>query len=64
MGRWEWNGGVDGRLRVRDVKRLRVVDASVFPRTPGIFLVVSGFMVSEWASDLVEEDAGNDVCAA
>ena len=55
---------LDGDFRVRGVKGLRVVDASVFPRTPGIFPVVSVFMVSEKASDAIKEDAAKDVCAA
>ncbi|KAH8724244.1 choline dehydrogenase [Phaeosphaeriaceae sp. PMI808] len=55
---------VDGRFRVRGVKGLRVVDASVFPKTPGIFPVVSTFMISEKASDVMKEDAKGDVCAA
>tara|TARA_R110002003_G_scaffold40_11_gene2743 strand:+ start:31715 stop:33070 length:1356 start_codon:yes stop_codon:yes gene_type:complete len=55
---------LDGRFRVRGVKGLRVVDASVFPRIPGIFPVVSTFMVSEKASDVVKEDAKKDVCGA
>lgn len=55
---------LDSRFRVRGVSGLRVVDASVFPRTPGIFPVVSVFMVSEKASDVIKEDAKKDVCAA
>ncbi|KAF2819333.1 choline dehydrogenase [Ophiobolus disseminans] len=58
------NAVLDGRFRVRGVRGLRVVDASVFPRIPGIFPVVSTFMVSEKASDTMKEDAGKDVCAA
>lgn len=55
---------LDGKFNVRGVKGLRVVDASVFPRIPGIFPVVSVFMVSEKASDVIKEDAGRDACAA
>ncbi|KAF1973743.1 alcohol oxidase [Bimuria novae-zelandiae CBS 107.79] len=55
---------LDGKFRVRGVKGLRVVDASAFPKTPGIFPVVSTFMISEKASDAVKEDAKKDVCAA
>lgn len=54
---------LDSRFRVRGVKGLRVVDASVFPRIPGVFPVVSVFMISEKASDVVKEDAAKDVCA-
>jgi len=55
---------LDSRFRVRGVKGLRVVDASVFPRIPGVFPVVSTFMVAEKGSDVLKEDASKDVCAA
>lgn len=55
---------LDSRFRVRGVGGLRVVDASVFPRIPGVFPVVSTFMVSEKASDVVKEDAKKDFCAS
>jgi choline dehydrogenase len=44
---------VDSHLRVHGVDRLRVVDASVFPRIPGFFIVTPTYMVSEKASDLL-----------
>jgi choline dehydrogenase len=44
---------VDSELRVHGVPRLRVVDASVFPRIPGFFIVTPTYMVSEKASDLL-----------
>lgn len=52
---------LDGKFRVRGVKGLRVVDASAFPKSPGVFPVVSVFMMSEKASDVVKEDAGREV---
>ncbi|KAF1950758.1 alcohol oxidase [Byssothecium circinans] len=48
---------LDRRLRVRGVERLRVVDASAFPRIPGAFPAVATFMLGEKASELVLEDA-------
>jgi len=36
---------------------LRVVDASVFPKIPGYFIVSAIYMVSEKAADVVREDA-------
>ncbi len=42
---------VDPQFRVRGVKGLRVVDASVFPDIPGFFIVVPIYMVAEKASD-------------
>ena len=40
------------------VDRLRVVDASVFPRIPGTFIVLPTYMVSEKAADVILADAG------
>jgi choline dehydrogenase len=48
---------VDQRFRVHGTKGLRVVDASVFPRIPGFFIVTSVYMVAEKASDVILEDA-------
>jgi choline dehydrogenase len=48
---------LDTRLRVRGVVRLRVVDASAFPRCPGAFPAVATYMLSEKATELVLEDA-------
>jgi choline dehydrogenase len=42
---------VDGKFRVRGVPGLRVVDASVFPRIPGYFIVTPTYMISEKAAD-------------
>lgn len=49
---------LDSRFRVRGVSNLRVVDASVFPRIPGFFIVVPIYMVSEKATDVILEDTG------
>ncbi|KAI2619476.1 putative GMC oxidoreductase [Hypomontagnella submonticulosa] len=48
---------LDSRFRVRGVKRLRVVDMSVFPSTPGTFPLISIFIMSEKASEVILEDA-------
>jgi choline dehydrogenase len=48
---------LDSRFRVRGTQGLRVVDASVFPRIPGYFIVSAVYMVSEKASDVLIEDA-------
>lgn len=48
---------VDSRFRVRGTQGLRVVDASVFPRIPGFFIVTSVFMLAEKAADVIAEDA-------
>jgi len=56
MGRDEMSV-LDSRLRVRGTERLRVVDASVFPKIPGYFIVTAIYMVSEKAFELIKEDA-------
>jgi choline dehydrogenase len=48
---------LDSRFRVRGVSGLRVVDASVFPRIPGYFIVSAVYMISEKATDVILEDA-------
>jgi choline dehydrogenase len=48
---------VDSRFRVIGTKGLRIVDASVFPRIPGFFIVTPIYMISEKAADVIEEDA-------
>lgn len=51
---------LDSKFRVRGVAGLRVVDASAFARIPGVFPVVSTFMISQKASDemIAESRAG------
>jgi choline dehydrogenase len=44
---------LDKDFRVRGAKNLRVVDASVFPRIPGLFILASTYMISEKASDVL-----------
>lgn len=48
---------LDGNFRVRGVRNLRVVDASVFPKIPGFFIVTPVYMISEKASDVILADA-------
>ena len=50
---------VDSRFRVYGVRGLRVVDASVFPKIPGFFIVSAVYMISEKARDAVMEDANS-----
>jgi choline dehydrogenase len=47
---------LDGRFRVRGTGKLRIVDASVFPRIPGVFIATNIYMISEKASDVITED--------
>ncbi|YCI07144.1 GMC oxidoreductase (plasmid) [Ensifer sp. D2-11] len=63
--RWQFNvarlrdrGAVlDSSFRVHGIRNLRVVDASVFPRIPGYFLVTPVFMVAEKAADTILADS-------
>jgi choline dehydrogenase len=48
---------LDSRFRVRGLEGLRVVDASVFPKIPGHFIVSAVYMISEKAFDVIVEDA-------
>jgi choline dehydrogenase len=51
-------GGVlDGDFRVHGTRGLRVVDASVFPRIPGFFIVTAVYMAAEKASAAILADA-------
>jgi choline dehydrogenase len=48
------DGGVLGSdFRVHGCEGLRVVDASVFPRIPGFFLVSAVYMIAEKAADVI-----------
>ena len=47
---------LDSNFRVRGVQGLRVVDASVFPKIPGFFIVVAIYMISEKAADVILAD--------
>jgi choline dehydrogenase len=54
---------LDSRFRVRGTHRLRVVDASVFPRIPGFFIVTPIYMIAEKASDVILDDARTSVAS-
>ena len=44
-------------FRVHGTGGLRVVDASVFPRIPGFFIVSAVYMIGEKAADVIVADA-------
>ncbi|HEX3701801.1 MAG TPA: GMC family oxidoreductase [Vicinamibacterales bacterium] len=48
---------LDSNFRVRGTHKLRVVDASSFPRIPGYFILMPIFMISEKATDVILADA-------
>ncbi|KAF2214536.1 hypothetical protein CERZMDRAFT_95799 [Cercospora zeae-maydis SCOH1-5] len=53
----DMNTPLDSRFRVKGVNGLRVVDASVFPRIPGVFITAPILVMSEKAADVILEDA-------
>ncbi|RCI17265.1 hypothetical protein L249_3319 [Ophiocordyceps polyrhachis-furcata BCC 54312] len=50
------NAVLDSKFRVRGVDNLRVVDASIFPKIPGYFIVLPIYMISEKAADTIHVD--------
>lgn len=48
---------VDSEFRVFGTSHLRVVDASIFPKIPGFFIVSAIYMVSEKASEIIHEES-------
>lgn len=57
IGPVEENGVLDTNFRVHGTRGLRVVDASVFPRIPGFFIVSSIYMIGEKAADVILAEA-------
>lgn len=51
---------LDSRFRVRGVDGLRVVDASIFPKIPGYFIVTNIYIASEKAADVILADAARE----
>jgi choline dehydrogenase-like flavoprotein len=64
IGPPEMNGVVDGTFKVHHTQRLRVVDASVFPRIPGFFIVSAVYMIGEKAAESILADAAHETVAA
>lgn len=52
-------GVVDSRFRVHGIRNLRIVDASIFPRIPGYFIVTAIYMIAEKAADVLLRDTSN-----
>ena len=53
IGRREESGVLSSDFAVHGTRGLRVVDASVFPRIPGFFIVSAVYMVAEKAADVI-----------
>jgi len=59
IGPKEQGGVLDSDFRVHGIHGLRVVDASVFPRIPGFFIVSAIYMIGEKAADVILASAKN-----
>jgi choline dehydrogenase len=57
IGPRDQSGVLNGDFRVHGTRGLRVVDASVFPRIPGFFIVSAIYMIGEKAADVILADA-------
>jgi choline dehydrogenase-like flavoprotein len=57
IGPREKGGVLSSDFRVHGTRGLRVVDASVFPKIPGFFIVSAVYMVGEKAADVILADA-------
>ena len=53
IGPREHGGVLDSSFTVHGTSGLRVVDASVFPRIPGLFIVSAVYMIAEKAADAI-----------
>jgi choline dehydrogenase len=59
IGAQNQGGVLTSDFKVHGTQGLRVVDASVFPRIPGLFILSSVFMIGEKAADIILEQAAN-----
>jgi choline dehydrogenase-like flavoprotein len=57
IGKKAEGGVLSSDFRVHGTRGLRVVDASVFPRIPGYFIVSAVYMIGEKAADVILADA-------
>ncbi|KIJ51536.1 GMC oxidoreductase [Sphaerobolus stellatus SS14] len=48
---------LDSSFRVKGVTGLRVVDASVFPKIPSLYIITAVYMISEKAAQVIIQDA-------
>jgi choline dehydrogenase len=57
IGPRDRGGVLTGDFKVHGTEGLRVVDASVFPRTPGLFIASAIYMIAEKAADVIIAEA-------
>jgi len=57
IGPADRGGVLDSNFSVHGTRGLRVVDASAFPRTPGLFIAAAVYMIGEKAADVIVADA-------
>lgn len=57
IGPRDQDGVLGSDFSVHGVRRLRVVDASVFPKIPGFFIASAVYMLGEKAADVILRDA-------
>jgi choline dehydrogenase-like flavoprotein len=57
IGPQDRGGVLSGDFKVYGTQALRVVDASIFPRVPGLFIVSAVFMIGEKAAEVIAADA-------
>jgi choline dehydrogenase-like flavoprotein len=60
IGSRDGGGVVSTDFKVHGVQGLRVVDASVFPRIPGFFIVSAVYMIAEKAAEVIAADAARN----
>jgi choline dehydrogenase-like flavoprotein len=58
IGAKQKGGVLTSDFKVHGTRALRVVDASVFPRIPGFFIVSAVYMIGEKAADTILADSG------
>ncbi len=56
IGRPDEKGVLRSDFRVHSTQGLRVVDASVFPRIPGLFILSAVYMIAEKAADVILQE--------
>ena len=57
IGKPSEGGVINSDFTVHGTRGLRIVDASVFPRIPGFFIVSAVYMIGEKAADVILADA-------